>query len=70
MKLRELRVFRLFDHFNHVININNEENITIITAPNGYGKTIILKRIDAIFNANYRFLVALDFTLIEVKLDN
>ncbi len=70
MKLIELRVFRLFDHFDHVIKINNDEKITIITAPNGYGKTIILKIIDAIFNANYRFLLALDFSLIEVKLES
>lgn len=70
MKLKELRVFRLFDHFDHIINVNNEEKITIITAPNGYGKTIILKIIDAIFNANYRFLVALDFSTVEAKFDN
>lgn len=70
MKLKELRIYRLFDHFDHVINIDNDEKITIITAPNGYGKTVLLKIIDAIFNAKYRFLAALDFSHIEVKFDN
>lgn len=70
MKLKELHVFSLFDHFNHMIKINREEKITIITAPNGYGKTVILKILDAIFNANYRFLLGLDFSLIEAKFDD
>lgn len=69
MSLKELRVFRLFDHFDHVVKVNNEEKITILTAPNGYGKTILLKIIDAIFNANYRFLLSLDFSCIEARLD-
>jgi len=69
MNLRELRVFRLFDHFDHIVKINNEEKITILTAPNGYGKTVLLKIIDAIFNANYRFLLSLDFSYIEARFD-
>ena len=69
MNLRELRVFRLFDHFDHTVKINNEEKITILTAPNGYGKTVLLKIIDAIFNANFRFLLSLDFSYIEARFD-
>ena len=70
MKLQEIRVYGLFDHFDHVIHINDAEKITIITAPNGYGKTTLLKIIDAIFNAKYNFLISLDFSCIEIKLDN
>jgi predicted ATP-binding protein involved in virulence len=70
MKLLELRVYGLFGHFNHVIKLNNEENITIITAPNGYGKTILLKIIDAIFNRKFSFLLSLYFSSIEVKTDS
>jgi predicted ATP-binding protein involved in virulence len=65
MKLRKLIVNNLFGHFNHVIPFH-EEHITIITAPNGYGKTIVLKIIDAIFNKNFGFLSLLDFSSIEV----
>ena len=42
MKLKKLVVNNLFGHFNHTIPFQ-EEHITIITAPNGYGKTIVLK---------------------------
>lgn len=65
MKLKKLVVNNLFGHFNHTIPFQ-EEHITIITAPNGYGKTIVLKIIDAIFNKNFGFLYLLDFTLIEL----
>ncbi len=65
MKLRKLSISGLFDHFNHVIPFN-EENITIITAPNGYGKTIALKVIDAIFNKKFGFLASLQFNSIEL----
>lgn len=65
MKLKKLIVKDLFGHFNHVIPFH-EEHITIITAPNGYGKTIVLKIIDAIFNKNFGFLSRLDFSSIEL----
>ncbi len=65
MKLKKLVVNNLFGHFNHTIPFQ-EEHITIITAPNGYGKTIVLKIIDAIFNKKFGFLYLLDFTSIEL----
>ncbi len=65
MKLRKLIVKGLFGHFNHVIRFQ-DGNITIITAPNGYGKTIVLKIINAIFNRNFGFLSHLEFTSIEL----
>ncbi|EPK7990713.1 AAA family ATPase, partial [Acinetobacter baumannii] len=43
-----------------------EENITIITAPNGYGKTVCLKIIDAIFNKRFTYISNLDFSSIEL----
>ncbi len=69
MKLLEIRINSLFDHFNHVIELNKEEHITIITAPNGYGKTVVLKIINAIFNERFNFLLTLNFSSIDVKTD-
>lgn len=65
MKLKKLVVKDLFGHFNHVVPFQDSK-ITLITAPNGYGKTIVLKIIDAIFNRNYGFLSRLDFSSIEL----
>ena len=69
MRLLEFKVFDLFGHFDHVIKLNDEEHITILTAPNGYGKTIVLKIIDAIFNSRFNFLLTLNFASIEVRTD-
>lgn len=65
MKIKKLIISGLFGRFNHVIPFN-EENITIVTAPNGYGKTVALKVIDAIFNKRLSFLSKLQFSSIEL----
>lgn len=65
MHLIKLHINNLFGHFNHKINFNDEK-ITIITAPNGYGKTVCLKIIDAIFNKRFSYLSSLDFSSIEL----
>lgn len=69
MKLKKLIINGLFGHFNHVIKFK-DENITIVTAPNGYGKTICLKVIDAIFNRKLFFLCDLQFSSIELFTSN
>lgn len=59
----------LFGHFDHTIKFK-KENITILTAPNGYGKTICLKIIDAIFNRKLNFLSELQYSTIELETSN
>jgi len=49
-KIITIEIKKLFGMFNHKIELNQEENITIIHGPNGYGKTTILKLINDIFN--------------------
>jgi predicted ATP-binding protein involved in virulence len=66
VKLIELRIIGLFKNFNHVVKFK-EDNVTIITAPNGYGKTVFLKVIDSIFSRKLSFLASLDFERIELK---
>ena len=66
MILKKIVIEKLFGHFTHDIEFK-EENITILTAPNGYGKTICLKIIDAIFNRRFDFLSELQFSKIELS---
>jgi predicted ATP-binding protein involved in virulence len=61
MQLKEVRIAKLFGHFNHKVPFNNKEKITIITAPNGYGKTMILKIINSAFNNEMSFIKNLEF---------
>lgn len=65
MELKKLIINGLFGHFNHVVRFK-DGNITIVTAPNGYGKTLCLKVIDAIFNRKLTFLCDLQFSSIEL----
>lgn len=51
----------LFGRFDYSLNFSSIEKIDIITAPNGYGKTTILKIVDAIVNQRHVFLFGLQF---------
>lgn len=61
MQLKEVRIAKLFGHFNHRVPFNNDDKITIITAPNGYGKTMILKILNSAFNKKMSFIKSLEF---------
>lgn len=70
MKLLNVKLINLFNIFNHDIDLNQEERITIITAPNGYGKTIALKAIYSLFNKKFTFFNKLIFDKIIYTFDN
>ena len=69
MKIKSLKINKLFNRFNHAIDFK-KENITIITAPNGHGKTVCLKILDAIFNQKFRYLSKLEFLSIQLHTEN
>ena len=53
---------KLFGRFDYEV-VLNQEGLTILTGPNGYGKSTILKSIEAIGNefAGIMFFFSLDF---------
>lgn len=59
----------LFGEFNYTINLN-EEGITIITGPNGFGKSTILKSINAFYNFDIMFFWNLDFNEVQFHFDD
>ena len=65
--ISSLRVHRLFGRFDHEIYFPESNDISIITAPNGYGKTVLLRILDSIFNRKFSFLGKLDFSEIEIE---
>ena len=69
MKLLHIEIKNLFNAFNHSIDLK-KERITILTAPNGYGKTITLKTINSLFNKNFSFFVNLSFSEIIFKFED
>lgn len=52
LKLQKIVVKGLFDLFDHEIPLNQNEGVTVMLGPNGFGKTAILRMINEIFNSN------------------
>jgi predicted ATP-binding protein involved in virulence len=70
MKLTKIEIKGLFDLFDYDIPLTNEENLLIITGPNGFGKTMILNIIDSLFNNKLEFFQKLVFksiTILEIN---
>jgi predicted ATP-binding protein involved in virulence len=70
MKLTKIEIRGLFDLFDYDIPLTNEENLLIITGPNGFGKTMILNIIDSLFNNELEFFLKLVFKKIVIDCDN
>lgn len=64
--LTNIKIKKLFDIFDYDIEFK-EEGITILTAPNGYGKTTILKILDALASKNVLFFIRLLFQKITLE---
>ena len=70
MTLSEIGVRGLFGRFDHTIVLNEDERVTIMIAPNGFGKTMILRIINSLFNRQLRRLATMPFREVMVKFDN
>ncbi|MEJ5064529.1 AAA family ATPase [Erwinia sp. MYb375] len=66
MKLIHLKINKLFGLLDYEIPLDNNE-ITILTGPNGYGKTMILKIINGILANELNILCKLKFDLIKIE---
>ncbi len=67
--LKKIKIEGLFNKFNYEIELK-EERITILTGPNGYGKTTILKIIHAFATKNMAFFFLLPFKEIVFTKEN
>jgi predicted ATP-binding protein involved in virulence len=70
MRLRQFRVQGLFGLFNHTIPLNLDQRITIIHAPNGYGKTVILQFLSGFFGGSLKVFRNIEFVLAEFDFDD
>jgi len=71
VKLKRIFVTRLFGRFDYNIDFTEsgraESGITIITAPNGYGKSTLLRLIDDFFRGNYRQISRTEFSQLVIE---
>ncbi len=70
MKIKEISIEGLFGIFNHVIPLNMNERITIIHSPNGYGKTTVLKLINALFSSRDGYFYKTPYKTFSVIFDD
>ena len=66
--ITSLRITNLFGRFNHEVDFSKESEISIITAPNGYGKTVLLRIIDSLFNRRLGYFRKITFDTINIYL--
>lgn len=64
--INSIKIKKLFGRFNYTFNFTNE-GIIIITGPNGYGKSTILKMIDNLCNDNFQKMLSVNFYKFEIN---
>ena len=65
--LESIKIKKLFGLFDYHITLDISENITILTGPNGYGKTTILNIIYHFFNQQFSYFQKLNFESISFE---
>jgi ABC-type lipoprotein export system ATPase subunit len=70
MRINKISVTNLFGIFNHTISLKLDERITIIHGPNGFGKTILLRMLNGLFNSSYSEFSNIPFNEFRVEFDD
>jgi predicted ATP-binding protein involved in virulence len=70
MQLERIRIANLFGRFNYDITLRRAEKITIIHAPNGFGKTVILTLVNSFFSESYTAFFKYQFTKLTLYFEN
>lgn len=65
--IKYLKIKKLYGRFNYTLSFE-ERNVTILTGPNGYGKTTILKIINSIYNKSFDEILCMDFSELEFEI--
>lgn len=60
-KITSIQITKLFGTFDYAIDFEKNDGFTILTAPNGFGKSTILKIIRAATNGNFCYFAGLAF---------
>ncbi|MGA8027278.1 MAG: AAA family ATPase [Bryobacteraceae bacterium] len=66
MRLEEISVRGLLGKFSYRLRLHDDERVTIMHGPNGYGKTTLLRMIDAFYRGDYNLLQATTFESLEL----
>ncbi|MGV1916398.1 AAA family ATPase [Rhizobium sp. 22-785-1] len=70
MKLVKVAVRGLFGRFDHEFDLTSDDQITILTAPNGYGKTALLSLIIFFFSKQFAKMRRYEFSSVTFVFSN
>jgi predicted ATP-binding protein involved in virulence len=70
MRLKQISIEGLFDVYNYNIPLNTDERVTIIIAPNGYGKTTIFKLIKATIDVDIEYIRKIPFNVFKIEFES
>ena len=70
MRLKQILIEGLFDLYNYKIPLNTDERVTIIIAPNGYGKTTIFKLVKAAIDVDIEYIRKIPFKMFKIEFEN
>lgn len=68
--IERILIQNLYNNYNYDILFSKEQRVTIITGPNGYGKTTLLKIIHNLLSCNFWFFYFLRFKQICIVFNN
>ena len=68
--IARILIRQLYDTYNYDIQFPENQRVTIITGPNGYGKTTFLKIINNLLTCNFWFFYLLKFKEIQIFFRN
>lgn len=69
-RIGRISVTNLLGVFNHTIPLHLDDRITIIHGPNGFGKTVILKLLNALFSRDNQLLRTIPFDEFHIDFDD
>jgi len=70
MRLISFVAESLFGIFNHRVKLNQEERVTIIYGPNGFGKTTLLRLVRGFFSNDFEVFGSVPFKLFSMTFDD
>ena len=65
-RLERIEVDRLFNVYDHRIDLKLDNRVTLLHGPNGSGKTVILRMIDALLNARLSYFERIPFSRLAI----